>query len=277
MTKNQYGLDRKIPGEVARQVRQRCGFGCVICGLAVYQYEHFDPDFKDATTHNPDGITLLCGSCHDNVTRRVWSKEKVRLANQNPRCLGQGFSWGAFDISTKDFEFVLGGVKMQGVPVPLLVSNQPLIEVAPPEQEGAPFRLSAHFYDQTGKLTFSIVSNEWKGPIENWDIEHIGGRFTIRKKMGDIVLQFKCYPPKMIVVERLKMTYDDSVLSIGPDSFLTVLSKKSGTNMFVGPGHCLKNFEVGILVPGDGNISLGRGGLGNAFFGPWDHDSILRE
>lgn len=58
--KNKYGLSRYVPSDVRRIVRQRCGFGCVICGLSLYDYEHFAPYFKDAKSHDPDGITLLC-------------------------------------------------------------------------------------------------------------------------------------------------------------------------------------------------------------------------
>ncbi len=30
----------KIPLPIQREVRQRCGFGCVICGLPLYDYDH---------------------------------------------------------------------------------------------------------------------------------------------------------------------------------------------------------------------------------------------
>jgi hypothetical protein len=29
---NKYGLKRTIPEKIKREVRQRCGFGCVRCG-----------------------------------------------------------------------------------------------------------------------------------------------------------------------------------------------------------------------------------------------------
>ena len=48
---NEHGLPRHIPADVARAVRQECGFGCVICGVALIQYEHFDPEFAEAREH----------------------------------------------------------------------------------------------------------------------------------------------------------------------------------------------------------------------------------
>ncbi|GAH43227.1 unnamed protein product, partial [marine sediment metagenome] len=51
---NQYGLSRYIPLEIKRAVRQKCGFGCVVCGSTIYQYHHFDPPFNEAKQHNPN-------------------------------------------------------------------------------------------------------------------------------------------------------------------------------------------------------------------------------
>ena len=62
-TMNRFGLGRDIPGTTKRIVRQRCGFGCVVCGAAFYQYEHVDPAFADARVHDPEKICLLCGGC----------------------------------------------------------------------------------------------------------------------------------------------------------------------------------------------------------------------
>jgi len=31
---------RNIPLPIQREVRQRCGFGCVICGTLLYEYDH---------------------------------------------------------------------------------------------------------------------------------------------------------------------------------------------------------------------------------------------
>ena len=88
--KNKNGLSRNIDSETKRIIRQKCGFGCVICGCAIYQFEHVDPVFSEAKEHNPDNIVLLCATCHDSVTRGIWSKEKVKIAAKNPKCYQKG-------------------------------------------------------------------------------------------------------------------------------------------------------------------------------------------
>ena len=80
--RNKHGLTRDIPNDVKRKVRQRDGFGCVICGSAFYTYEHFDPEFVEAENHDPHGICLLCGTCHrrktSGLSRALKSLYRVR-------------------------------------------------------------------------------------------------------------------------------------------------------------------------------------------------------
>lgn len=46
MNKNQHGLSRNISEDIKQEVRKKSGFGCIICGLGIYEYEHIDPEFK---------------------------------------------------------------------------------------------------------------------------------------------------------------------------------------------------------------------------------------
>jgi hypothetical protein len=106
--KNKHGLTRDIPNDVTRQVRQRDGFGCVICGSAFYTYAHFDPEFVDAKKHDPDGICLLCGTCHRRKTSGLLSTESVKQAVLHPKCKETGFSCGALDVGNQHPEIILG-------------------------------------------------------------------------------------------------------------------------------------------------------------------------
>ena len=180
-------------------------FGCVCCGSAIYQYEHVDPPFAEAMAHEPDKIALLCGCCHDCVTKGLWSKDKVKEAMQAPKCLAAGFSFGAFDVGTAWPEVVLGDCQCQETRAILVVYGERLLEVEPPEAASAPFRLSGRFYGEAGGLIFEIVRNEWRGPISNWDIELAGPRITIRSGPRRIALMIRADPPNKLVVERLEM------------------------------------------------------------------------
>ena len=75
---NKYGLSRNIPEDVKLAVRQACGFGCVVCGMSIIEYEHIDPPFHDATVHDPTKIALLCATCHGNVSKKVLVQRQDR-------------------------------------------------------------------------------------------------------------------------------------------------------------------------------------------------------
>jgi len=204
---NKHGLSRDVPDPIKRQVRQRCGFGCVKCGFAIYHYHHFNPPFEDAKEHNPDGITLLCGRCHDRMNRGLLSSDVINAHNRDPKCLQEGFSHDVFDVGNQHPVVVLGYSTWINTKVILEVFGSPLLEIEPPESAGTPFRLSGIFYDQSGKQIFRIVQNEWQGPIANWDIETKGRRVIIRRAPRQITLQIRSAPPNSLIIERLDLFY----------------------------------------------------------------------
>ena len=83
--KNKYGLGRYIESDTRRLIRKRCGFGCVICGIGFFDYEHFDPDFAEAKEHNPEGMTLLCMQCNQKRRRGTLSASTVKRHNEFPK------------------------------------------------------------------------------------------------------------------------------------------------------------------------------------------------
>ncbi len=96
---NNYGLSRYIPSEIKQEIRKNSGFGCVICGLFIYEYEHIDPEFKNARTHDSKNICLLCPTHHSKVTKGLISKDLVREAYKNPISKQTGY--------VNDFEFAI--------------------------------------------------------------------------------------------------------------------------------------------------------------------------
>lgn len=206
--RNRHGLSRTVPGDMRREVRQRCGFGCVRCGLGLYDYEHFDPDFKDATEHSAHGITLLCMQCNQKRRRGVLSVESVRVANVNPRCFEQGFSNEAFDFGQQPIEIVFAGVTFVDCNHLIEVDEFPILSINPPEAPSAPYRLSGRFADKDGDITLKIEDNAWSAGADNWDVECIGPRITIRNGPRDIALILKAEPPTRLVVERLNMQFE---------------------------------------------------------------------
>jgi hypothetical protein len=253
---NKYGLSRDIPSEIKREIRKRCGFGCVICGSAIYEYEHIDPPFSEAKEHEPSKITLLCKSCHGKVTNKMWSKDKVKRSNKNPKCLQKGFSSEFFDINTDRFEVILGSSSWINPKTVLEISGEPLLQIEPPDAEEAPLRISAKFYDIAGNEIFRIIQNEWQSLITNWDIEVKGPRIKIRNAPRKIILVIRAEPPSRLVVERLNMFYKSTQI-IGREGKEIKVVTPGGRSIH-GKQIVGINCEAGIVVTENGSLMLGK-------------------
>lgn len=205
MTFNAFGLSREIPADIKRRVRQRDGFGCVVCGLGIVQYEHVDPEFKDARIHDPDCIALLCPQCHSKITTRMWSKARVKLSMRSPKCRQVGYTREFFDFSEGHPALKFGGMLLRNCPTPIEVSGHPLFKIKPPELPGEPFLFSGLFTDSDGRISLEIEDNEWKAYSNAWDIEVKGPTITIREAHRVVHLVLSVSQPSIIAVERLNM------------------------------------------------------------------------
>jgi hypothetical protein len=131
--KNQYGLSRYIPTSVRKEVRRRCGFGCVICGNAIITYEHMEPKFRDARRHEPSCITLLCGHHQQESSKGILSVETIKEYDADPITRRRGFANYVFDLGGKTPELQLGPTKMLGdYRRGFFVNDKCLLRIDPP-------------------------------------------------------------------------------------------------------------------------------------------------
>lgn len=248
--KNKYGLLRTIPEGVKREVRQRCGFGCVRCGGAIVQYDHFAPPFADCKIHDPAGIVLLCGGCHAMKTVGRLSDETLAEFAVNPRCRQTGFSFGPFDIGTVPPEISIGSVTATNCPVLLRISGDNVFGVSPPAAAGQPYLINAAFRDDAGNPLLEIVENEWRSNSENWDVEVVGQVITIRKALRNLVLQIRTNPPHQLIVERLEMFHKDWRVSCR-DGWASVTA--DGKTYWLGEIH-FKNSRHAAIMVGENDV-----------------------
>ena len=218
-TINKHGLARTVPEPVKRAVRQRYGFGCVICGSALIQYHHHDPPFEDAKAHTVEGIVPVCGTHHDYFEHGIWSQSKLDSAIKNPKAKQRGFSHGLFDVGDEMPYVKFAGVTAYHTPRPICfgMDDGPLL-IEAPEEPGAPFRLSGTFYDSKGQATLSIDRNEWKAHSQSWDVQFTGPVLTIREAAGHIHLRLKADPPKGVIIDRIDMVYRGHVIRGGGET-----------------------------------------------------------
>lgn len=259
MTTNKYGLSRYISSDVRRKVRQRCGFGCVICGNAVFQYEHIDPPFSDATTHDPDKIALLCGRCHDKVTRQILSKETVLQHLARPKALESGYSREVFDITSSVPTIEFCGTRFHGVKTIVAMMGVEILSISPPEYPGAPMQISALFCDQQGFEVLRIVSNEYFSNATTWDIEVKGPRIIIRREPNDIALILRAKPPETIVIEQIAMYYRGARIEGREGGMINAIAPNGAQLTMVVKNVYGTGSETGLVV-NDGSVIMGYNG-----------------
>lgn len=83
MSANKFGLPRRIPEDVKKEVRNKCGFGCVVCGTPIYDYAHIVP-YRDIEEHDPSNIILLCRNHHSMESTGLVNIEDYRSYISSP-------------------------------------------------------------------------------------------------------------------------------------------------------------------------------------------------
>lgn len=225
---NIHGLDRYIPEDVRRQVRKECGFGCVICGLALVEYHHIVP-FTEIKVHDPKNIVLLCGSCHGHVTSGVWSNERVIAARKAPMTFQRGFAKDAFDFKPP-FDLFVGDSCIRDVNcIVRKRTGEEWFTINPPEMLTAPPRISAKFFGPTGSADLEIDQNEWRCSTVVWDLKVSGPVIEVRNGIHKTMLRLRARPPHGLEIQRLRMIFNDTGIVIDHNG--TIHLRDKGTEI----------------------------------------------
>jgi hypothetical protein len=188
-----------------REVRQRCGFGCVICGFPIYEYDHIF-EWAKVHRHAASEITLLCREHHGAKTAGFLPNERIIKANQDPWNLRAGvtkpyelyYSGNEFHIQT-GFRFSGIAKGPRTVVEAIRVDDEPLLWLV---LEDNHYLLNLKVYDSQHRLTLYISNNELVLNTRSWDIEIVGTRLTIREGARDILFDVLFKPPSTVIVKR---------------------------------------------------------------------------
>lgn len=205
-SQNKHGLSRHIDAEIARQLRQEAGFGCVVCGCSLITYEHII-NFSDVDQHRAEDMAVLCENCHGKVTRRQLSKEYVRQKKVNPKALEDGFAHDVFFTCSEQPTVILGEMEIKDVETHLMIEQDPIIWIQAPEEDGGPVRLNLSLSDNSGNKIVEIVDNEWRVNKLNWDVETTANRMRFRKHKGNISLEIEFQAPDIFKINRMNMLH----------------------------------------------------------------------
>lgn len=195
-----------IPEPIKRAVRQRCGFGCVICGLPIYDYEHME-EWAKVKRHVASEITLLCPHHHREITNSLLPIDDVRKADSDPCNLRTGVSTG-YDLhySGGNCNFIVGGCSFyfnnkqsSATAIVFAIRNVPLLAFT---FEDGQVLLSIQIFNSAGDRVLWIDRNELRYRVETWDVKFEGQVLEVRKGKGHVLFEVRFAPPDRIEITR---------------------------------------------------------------------------
>lgn len=175
-----------------REVRQRCFFGCVICGMPVYQYDHILP-YAVIREHGVDNITLLCPNHHADKTAGRLSAGRVAHCTKNPFNRNRDWTAGFLIQPSKSFDINIGANELglgHGAPLDL---EYPLIWLsghcyAMLHRENGWITFSIKVTDRLGSILLLVERGEMTVTTKTWDYLYEGSRLQIRDAPGKIII-----------------------------------------------------------------------------------------
>jgi trigger factor len=245
----------KIEAAIKREVRQRCGFGCVVCGKPFYEYDHID-EYSKVRGHAADNLTLLCPDHHAEKTRGLRSTSQVRAANADPfnKRMGSSspyllaYSGAVSKVSIGSNSFVQ---TMGLVSEPLVLNGEPLVRV---RTESGNLLVSARLFDESGAIILTIDDNELKYDTGIWDVEFVADRLVVREAHRKILAKLVFSPPDSITVERAYFSHDG--LSVQVTARELLYTTKRGRLSFSGNSVLNVPYARGIVLT-DANHEAG--------------------
>ncbi len=197
-----------IPNPVRREVRQRCGFGCVICGHPIYEIDHME-EWSTVQQHDAANLTLLCPNHHTEKTKGLLPSSTLVEANTAPLNVQRGRSAPyslPYAKSGQSCEIHLGGNKFGTTfgPNPetiyaVVIDRTPLMSFV--LDDGGLF-LRLLLVDDCNHGLAMIADNELVQTTRGWDYENVANRLVVRSQRGQVALEIEFEPPAIVRVTR---------------------------------------------------------------------------
>ncbi|OCH46119.1 HNH endonuclease [Vibrio cyclitrophicus] len=253
---NKHGLSRYIPQEVRQTIRKNSGFGCVICGSMFCDYEHIEPEFHDATEHNPEHMTLLCGGCHHHVTGKRKSKRRVWKAREEPFALKHGYIKDIIEPSIAS-EIRIGSSFVSSTEIVVEIHGKPILWFEKPSEPDEPMLVNAIFNDDAGKPLAYINRNQFTATVGEGDIKSESTSIEFRPRPRKVSLSLNITADEPLCIDRLDMGYQGMGIKVLPDRSMYITSGESNIKLSeVNIENCGSGFGLGS-VPSTRNVPLG--------------------
>jgi len=240
-----------IPESVKRDVRQRCGFGCIICGLPIVEYDHLE-EWATVKEHTVANIVLLCPRHHAEKTKGLLTREQVEANAARPFNIKNGKTAPYelhFDGTQPKIEAEFGG---NVVWMPIRDGNAEIIPIAVDGVALITLRvrqgrmsLSTLIYSEDGTCILRIVDNVLELSADSWDITFIGQTLTLRSDPHRSGLRLRFAPPNRVELLSGRFMLNGIELLLSKSGLVFPGGFSGSNSCFVG---CNMYGPVGLLL-----------------------------
>jgi trigger factor len=210
-----------ISEPIKREVRQRCAFGCVICGLPLYEYDHLVP-YSEVGAHHAANLVLLCDKHHREKTSGLLPIQQVTAASANPANARAGQS-AAYQLHYADREceadiasnvYVWPELAEGVMTAPLVVDDTPLVLF---RMQDGHLLLTVQLFDENNEMLVQILDNELVYSVDQWDVQFEGLELTVRAAHREIFVRMKFKPPSRVEIDRGHIWRNGVEMELWPD------------------------------------------------------------
>lgn len=227
---NRHGLSRNIDAETKRQIRINSGFSCVICRAPFCTYEHFDPEYKDAKEHNPDGMCLLCSTCQADTTAGRLSKKVIADRYRDRRNEDHVESTRDNVLFFDRMPLVKVGKSTVRQADTIICTDEIDCLSFSIDRETGTFLINMAIFDEEGQCILKITNNTWSSEYAPWDFECSGKVVTFRSAPGKILFRaILDGENNRVEITHLNMTLNMSNVRIENDDIIATRISKDGT------------------------------------------------
>jgi HNH endonuclease len=180
----------KIPEPLKRQIRQQCNFGCAICGMPIFEYDHIIP-YAEVKCHTLDNLILLCPNHHSAKGKQL-DVARIKEARLNPFNSGKNVIEGFKLEPNRKIDVMIGSTKTNRT-FTNSDENYYCLWV-----NGISF-FTIHYIDNwvtvsfiatdaIGQTILTVEYGELRFAADIWDYKYEGSNIQIRIGRGEILL-----------------------------------------------------------------------------------------
>lgn len=185
-----------------REIRKRCGYGCVICGNPIIRYHHIVP-WSECKEHQAENITLLCPQHHDEHHAKLISRSQIIEADKAPFAKESGFTsplklrYADKPITVKTkFHEIFAPWHPSEPFIFLSIDSLVLILL---HQEDDRVLISCQLHDRNNNQVVVILDNEVILSSASEDVEVTANRIVIKHSDG-VRIDFEFEPPNIFTI-----------------------------------------------------------------------------